>query len=340
MLQSVLDETETKSPNVLRIIETISKHNNTPRKKPKFVNFVKNVCGQKTNPKDIDQAWDLISVKLAALSQVNGNRNSKESVNAESSGKSDVKPNGNSDSKPNGNSDDNVKNGDEVGETKDEENGTAENDVPKANGNGDVPDKKLSKKQRKEEKKKKKYEAELQDAEQPSEEVDELQSKKKGKKNKNKEAKTNGTDEAEDDGTEGKNKKKRKRQDTVNTIPEVVDNENAIENSSKVKVQQKKKRVDPEEDSVTLHDQNVAKNDEQTKNESFNWHAVIVSVLQKKDNEVPFKRLQKKVLSEYSEITGNDVDDRIAEKFIKKLKSAPNVRVDKNRVVLIQDNDD
>ncbi|KPJ19175.1 Cell growth-regulating nucleolar protein [Papilio machaon] len=340
MLQSVLDETETKSPNVLRIIETISKHNNTPRKKPKFVNFVKNVCGQKTNPKDIDQAWDLISVKLAALSQVNGHNknNSEKNTNGECNGKSE--------DKSKGISKDNVKNGDEVeNATEKEENEDESNDVPIKNGNCDVPDKKLSKKQRKEEKKKKKYEAELQDAEQhpAEEEVVEVQSKKKGKKNKNKENKANGTDEAEgDNNIEGKNKnKKRKRQDTVNTIPEVVEDEIAIEEPIKVKAQQKKKKVDSEEDSVTLHDQNVAKSEEQsTKNDKFNWHAVIVSVLQKKDNEVPFKRLQKKVLSEYSEITGNEVDDRIAEKFIKKLKSAPNVRVDKNRVVLVQEDDD
>ncbi|XP_013165325.1 PREDICTED: cell growth-regulating nucleolar protein [Papilio xuthus] len=335
MLQSVLDETETKSPNVLRIIETISKHNNTPRKKPKFINFVKNVCGQKTNQKDIDQAWDLISVKLAALSQVNGHNknNSKENVNGDCNGKSK--------DKPNGNTKDNIENGDKVDNATEKTDNEAESNVPIKNGNCDVPDKKLSKKQRKEEKKKKKYEAELQDAEQPAEEeVAEVQSKKKGKKNKNKDNKTNGTDEAEDN-IEGKNKnKKRKRQDTVNTIPEVVD-EIAIEEPIKVKAQQKKKKVDAEEDSVTLHDQNVAKSEEQTsKSDKFNWHAVIVSVLQKKDNEVPFKRLQKKVLSEYSEITGNEVDDRIAEKFIKKLKSAPNVRVDKNRVVLVQESDD
>lgn len=47
LVQSVLDEQKDAPRNVLRIIESISKHQNTPRKKPKFINFVKNVCGHK-----------------------------------------------------------------------------------------------------------------------------------------------------------------------------------------------------------------------------------------------------------------------------------------------------
>ncbi|CAH2059395.1 unnamed protein product, partial [Iphiclides podalirius] len=326
MLQSVLDEAKSASPNVIRIIETISKHNNTPRKKPKFINFVKNVCGQKTNIKDIDEAWDLISVKLSELSNLNSqnkNQNQKNGT-SETNGLTDKLENG--DKKEKDIEEDSVKN-------------VTSSEI---NGDRDNSEKKMSKKQRKEEKKKKKYEAELHSAEQqPSEEeADDTQSKKKGKKNKNKVNDTDGIENGVQ--TEGKNKnKKRKRQDTVNTVPEIVDNviENDIENedTNKIKVQQKKPKVQPEE--VSLHDQNVAKSDESViQTEKFNWHAVIISVLQKKDNEVPFKRLQKKVLGEYQEITGNEVDDRIAEKFIKKLKSAPNVRVDKNRVMLIEEN--
>ncbi|XP_068625479.1 cell growth-regulating nucleolar protein-like [Battus philenor] len=333
MLQSVLDESKTTSPNVLRIIETISKHNNTPRKKPKFINFVKNVCGQKTNPKDIDQAWDLISVKLSALSNLNAQNKNQEQKNdtSENNGKSSNKyQNGDINEKEN--------------VIKENNENEAENNISIAtNGHDDLSTKTLSKKQRKEEKKRRKYEAELHSAEkQPAEEeVGEIQLKKKGKKNKNK---VNGTEETEDgQQLEGKNKnKKRKRQDTVNTVPEVIVNEVETENTSNnVKVQQKKQKVQVEEISASLHEQNIASNEEATAvKEKFDWHSVIVSVLQKKDNEVPFKRLQKKVLAEYSEITGNDVDDRIAEKFIKKLKSAPNVRVDKNRVMLVQEDDD
>lgn len=338
MLQDVLDEEKNASKNVLRIIETISKHNNTPRKKPKFINFVKNVCGNKTNPKDIDQAWDLISVKLSALSNANNRNQNKTSDTADKS----------------------VENGGDE-ETSEKENGVANNEGEQNGGetqqngdgeeqqNGDteqVDKKKLTKKQRKEEKKHKKYEAELQSAGVPhSEDVEEEETEnKKGKKKKTKSESANGDDDNQSD---SKNKnKKRKRQDTVNSVngqqeaaDNITDENKPIEPVAPTagKTQKKKIKMDEDEEadeSICLHDQNVAKIGElAVSSDKFNWHGVIISLLEKK-GELPFKRLQKKVLGEYSEATGREVDDRIADKFIKKLKSAPNVRVDKNRVLL------
>lgn len=329
ILQTVLDEHKNVSGNVRRIIETISKHNNTPRKKPKFINFAKNVCGQKTNPKDIDEAWDLISVKLSELSNARNNQN---------------KSNG---TVSNGDTKKEKQNG-EVAENESKEENDLENksDTGLLNSNvenGD--DKKLTKKQRKEEKKRKKYEAELQSAVAPPVEEEETQMKK-GKKKKNRTESVNGdTEEAVQ--TESKKQKKRKRQDTVNSVQEMTENLNSenIENEPlhKEKTQKKKLKVvdtaDLGVESICLHDQNVAKTEDTENtvtNGKFDWHAVILSVLEKKGNEVPFKRLQKKVLAEFTETTGQEVDDRIADKFIKKLKSAPNVRVDKNRVLLVQ----
>ncbi|XP_050357637.1 cell growth-regulating nucleolar protein [Nymphalis io] len=346
MLQSVLDEQKNASGNVLRIIETISKHNNTPRKKPKFINFVKNVCGQKTNPKDIDQAWDLISVKLSELSNLNSQNKNKNEQD-----KTDVpKVNGSAGKEQNGNTENGVTNHEE-----DEEEAQTDEkdkkDTETKNGDSEDPNKKLSKKQRKEEKKRKKYEAELQSAEAPPPEVtqEEIQVPKKGKKNKNKIENSNGHKE-ENGLVEGKDKnKKRKRQDTATTIEviEAVNNADIENVQVKVKATKKKLKMEGElataeaDESICLHDQNVAKSEHEVSenNGKFNWHAVIMSVLQKKGNELPFKRLQKKVLSEYSEYTGNEVDDRIADKFIKKLRSAPNVRVDKNRVLLLEEDE-
>ncbi|KAJ0170826.1 hypothetical protein K1T71_013598 [Dendrolimus kikuchii] len=325
MLQSVLDEQKSASKTVLRIIETISKHNNTPRKKPKFINFVKNVCGHKTNPKDIDQAWDMISVKLAELANITQNKNESQSNK----------------STTNGNHEKVIENDDSVADKTEDNLDQANDEEPQENGNEEQEEpetadtKKLSKKQRKEEKKRRKYEAEIQSVELPLDESEEIKVNKKGKKNRTKSV--NNDDENQED---NKKEKKRKRQDTVNGVSE---SENHVETNgvvlSKEKLQKKKQKCedDEAEQSICLHDQNVAKIEElAVNNEKFNWHATIVSVLQKKGNEVPFKRLQKKVLAEYSEATGCDVDDRIAEKFIKKLKSAANVRVDKNRVLLIE----
>lgn len=339
MLQSVLDEQKSAPRNVLRIIETISKHNNTPRKKPKFINFVKNVCGQKTNPKDIDQAWDLISVKLTALSNANNrNQNQKKDVTEEE--KPQTSTIEETDEKPEEN---------DIENEEAEENGVDGNGVVEGNGEAvqneeeGAGNKKKSKKQRKEEKKHKKYEAELQSAAAPPEEVEEETETKKGKKKKNRTESVNGEENVQPEGKNGKNKK-RKRQDTVNSVngaQEVADNGMEVEAAVATgKAQKKKSKTAQEEEeeaeeSICLHDQNVAKIGELAVSDKFNWHAVIISVLQKKGNELPFKRLQKKVLGEYSEATGREVDDRIADKFIKKLKSAPNVRVDKNRVLLI-----
>lgn len=324
MVQEVLDEQKNAPANVLRILNTVSKHNNTPRKKPKFINFVKNVCGHKTNPKDIDAAWDMISVKLAALA-LNRNQN----VNKY-----------NQEDKDN---DGNIEEEQEVSSTSDAvtTNGTAEETAEKKNGEIEIQTEekgKKSKKQRKEEKKRQKYEAELQSAGQVPSEEDEAEQKPKKEKKKNK-GDING--EINGDDAES-NKKKRKRQDTINELAATAE---AAENAADMpqiqnlqvtteKTKKKKPKIDQEE---VEDDQNVAyAEDNDAKAEKFNWHAVIMSVLEKKGNEVPFKRLQKKVLGEYSEVTGREVDDRIADKFIKKLKSAPNVRVDKNKVLLVQ----
>ncbi|XP_075986672.1 uncharacterized protein LOC142983595 [Anticarsia gemmatalis] len=338
MLQSVLDEQKSAPRNVLRIIETVSKHNNTPRKKPKFINFVKNVCGPKTNPKDMDQAWDLISVKLSELSNAN-NRNQNQKKNTDENKEvEDEKTNGNAEEPKIGSDEDSQQNGSEELNGDKEENGEEQENGDEEPVNG----KKLTKKQKKEEKKRRKYEAELQSAEAPPpEEVEEEVETKKGKKKKNKSESVD-DDENPADGKNGKNKK-RKRQDTVNSVGHQESVENGAEPVEPVapvkeKTVKKKLKTDEEEadESICLHDQNVAKIGElAVSGDKFNWHAVIMSVLEKKGNEVPFKRLQKKVLSEYTEATGREVDDRIADKFIKKLKSAPNVRVDKNRVLLL-----
>ncbi|XP_045780445.1 cell growth-regulating nucleolar protein [Maniola jurtina] len=335
MIQSVLDEQKDASSNVLRILETISKHNNTPRKKPKFINFVKNVCGNKTNIKDIDQAWEIVSVKLSALSNLNA-----QNANNKKEEKNEPTEDSVTEEKQNGDVNDTLENGKEVNgvdKEEDTENEKVQNGIEKS-------DQKLSKKQRKEEKKRRKYEAELQSVEAaPEQTEEEPEVPKKGKKNKNKE---NSHAQEQVNGQETDKNKKRKRQDTVNQ-PDIEENGVAdMENLAiKEKTIKKKLRKDSKheaDESVCLHDQNVANGETEAtetngKNGKFNWHEVIISLLKKKDNELPFKRLQKKVLGEYSEYTGCEVDDRIADKFIKKLKSAPNVRVDKNRVLLLDE---
>ena len=50
--------------DVKNIVNTIMDHENIPRKKPKFVNFVKNIMRNRANVHAIDKTWDLFSQAL------------------------------------------------------------------------------------------------------------------------------------------------------------------------------------------------------------------------------------------------------------------------------------
>jgi len=66
-----LVENTTLESDVKTIVETILHHENIPRKKPKFINFIKNIMRNKAKPHSIDKTWDLFSqaMKPAAPEQ-------------------------------------------------------------------------------------------------------------------------------------------------------------------------------------------------------------------------------------------------------------------------------
>merc|ERR1711962_1159939 len=58
--------------DVKKILDTIQEHENIPRKKPKFANFVKNIMRNRARPHSIDKTWELFEQALkpsAALSE-------------------------------------------------------------------------------------------------------------------------------------------------------------------------------------------------------------------------------------------------------------------------------
>merc|ERR1712115_377623 len=58
--------------DVKNILDTIQEHENIPRKKPKFINFVKNIMRNRARPHSIDKTWELFEQALkppAALSE-------------------------------------------------------------------------------------------------------------------------------------------------------------------------------------------------------------------------------------------------------------------------------
>jgi len=63
-LRAILAETADIDKDVRNIVDTIMNHDNIPRKKPKFVNFVKNILRNRASSHSIDKTWDLFSQAL------------------------------------------------------------------------------------------------------------------------------------------------------------------------------------------------------------------------------------------------------------------------------------
>jgi len=63
-LKALVESTQLE-PDVKNIVNTIMDHENIPRKKPKFVNFIKNIMRNKARPHSIDKTWDLFSQAMA-----------------------------------------------------------------------------------------------------------------------------------------------------------------------------------------------------------------------------------------------------------------------------------
>jgi len=63
-LRRILAETTDIDADVRNILDTIQEHENIPRKKPKFINFVKNIMRNRARPHSIDKTWDLFEQAL------------------------------------------------------------------------------------------------------------------------------------------------------------------------------------------------------------------------------------------------------------------------------------
>merc|ERR1712126_437927 len=63
-LRKILQETSDLDGDVKNILDTIQEHENIPRKKPKFVNFVKNIMRNRARTHSIDKTWELFEQAL------------------------------------------------------------------------------------------------------------------------------------------------------------------------------------------------------------------------------------------------------------------------------------
>lgn len=187
-LRAILAETENIDSDVKNIVNTILDHENIPRKKPKFTNFVKNIMRNRANIYAIDKTWDLFSQALKPTAEEMSQKKEEAKV--------EEKPV--------------VDDGEEKKKSKKDKkkNKGETSDVDEVNGDVEMAEDDGSKKKSKKERKKEKLKA--LEEENTSEETSEKEntekiSKKKKKKDKQKEK------EVED---ENKNNK-RKRDDTM-----------------------------------------------------------------------------------------------------------------------------
>merc|ERR1719239_801629 len=89
-LRKILQETSDLDGDVKSILDTIQEHENIPRKKPKFVNFVKNIMRNRARPHSIDKTWELFEQALKPAPAPEPMEVQNESLN----GKSDKETNG------------------------------------------------------------------------------------------------------------------------------------------------------------------------------------------------------------------------------------------------------
>jgi len=189
-LRAILAETQNIDNDVKNIVNTILDHENIPRKKPKFTNFVKNIMRNRANIYAIDKTWELFSQALKPTAEEMSQK--KEEVKVESKTEEAVEEPKKSKKK------------------KKDKSETMDDDVEMAEDDGS---KKKSKKERKKDKLKALEEENA--SEETSEKENTEKKSKKKKKDKQKEKEVN-----ED---ENKNNK-RKRDDTM----EVDEDENDL----------------------------------------------------------------------------------------------------------------
>ena len=94
-LRKILQETSDLDGDVKNILDTIQEHENIPRKKPKFVNFVKNIMRNRARPHSIDKTWELFeqALKPPALPEpmeVAENEESDKTESLETNGKGET----------------------------------------------------------------------------------------------------------------------------------------------------------------------------------------------------------------------------------------------------------
>ncbi|PSN44325.1 hypothetical protein C0J52_31097 [Blattella germanica] len=327
VIESVLNcHRASLSRNERFILELLTKHENVPRKRNKFQNFLRSIQKNRYSANEADSVFDKLEAQLKS-----GNDKPNENQQKEA----------------------------------EKENTSAEVKKDDSTESAILEEKKLSKKEKKEIRKREKYEAELKEIETnqiESENDAEDKKKKKSKKRKlaevvegieedkpktKKEKKVdsqengngeNGVPEQEELPEGKKSKKKHKKEKLIEELDDGT-TENGVSEKRELSEGKKSKKKDKQEENIVENgtEDTVEESSTKTTKSKFSWQDMILQVLSaKEEKEIPLKRLRKKILTEFESMgCGSATDEKIIAKFNKKVHHIPGVVVLKDTVKLV-----
>ena len=332
------------SPEVRRVLDAVMCHENIPRKRQKFINFVKNIA-RGVRPAAIEETWEIFEEALRK--KANPTPTLAEAPKQEMP-KPEKSPNKEEEDDDMGGSSQEEEVEERLGVrmfTGVKENGTASGTAAQDDDDDEEPGEKKSKKSKKKEKRKKTALAEENGhgAEEEDEEDEEPGRKKRKKKDKKKPAllEENGHGPAEE-GEEKSRKKKSKKSGKKRKRDEEGDDEEEVKKDIVDDEPKRKKKKRKNENENENEENEVVENnshaDEDTPEETaskFVWEDVIESLLSK-EGEMKVKRLKKKVVSEYLSSHGDThlTPEELSVKVDKKLAKNKRFRVLKECVRL------
>lgn len=306
-LKSLLEETQLE-PDVKNIVNTIINHENIPRKKPKFVNFIKNIMRNKASVTSIDKTWELFSqAQKPAVEACDKPSNSTKDSKVEADSSIECE-------------DDQKKN------KKDE---VIENSVP-------CVEKKMKKKKKKD---KKKNSVSSEDVEISVEEEVTSKEEKKKRSKKDKKNKKEGGEKNKENVQQNCNDMDTTENETIDKKIQETKQKKVEEKSNPDDVPIKKSKKRKRDDNPVVE---ILEEQPDSKKSKFNWDEVISDLLEKQqDNEMSLKKLKKKCIAEFfaQNAETHKTKEDLSVKLNKKLKKRK-YKVLKDRVKLVQDSGD
>ncbi|BFY98279.1 hypothetical protein BsWGS_01319 [Bradybaena similaris] len=323
-VQSAIDKS-VSNPKLKGLLERLKDYPNIPRKKIKFVNFLKNSL-KFHNEALINQVWDtLMAAGAQDNDKQNGHEASRQTVNesatdrchGDGGNKEEERERADKKEKKNKNDNTNISEKGKKHKLSDRES-TEDTlqDVEDANVNGESnTEHKLSKRERKEERKKKANKKEKKDKNDNGDNKEEIRKGKKRKLSENDEI-------AEETEVAEEKKRNKKQASEVKDCDDVLPMNNECTTNTDNETEEKNDDDIPEPKK------------KKTKKVKFNWEATILEVLESK-GEMTLKKLQKKVLNEFAALdAANYSEANLRAKFAKKVNKIAQVKVFKDRVKL------